>query len=444
MKTGFLNMNEPNDPEYRLQRYLHTFGLRTNNSCEIGSEQEWGASKKIVVLLSGGVDSSVALAALKRCGTKDLEAYYLKIWFDEADQFLGDCPWQEDLDYAAAVCEQFDVPLHIISLQDEYYRYVVEYTLTQLRRARTPSPDIFCNSEIKFGAFRKFLRQRYAGKPTPLIASGHYALLQPLGQELLLQQGVDPQKDQSYFLSQLSQQQLQGLLFPLGCLEKSEVRTLAKRWGLPTAGRKDSQGICFLGKLKFRDFIAHYLGEQPGPIVEWQGPDKDGVILGEHRGLWFHTIGQRQGLGLAGGPWYVWSKDTSTNRLYVRHADSQSPDQWLRCFWVGEVCWLQSEESRQRLYTQRPNGPLQLKLRHGPVKLHCTMKKRNFCQDLPKLSVRSFEQSQHQNFESWRICIERGDRGIAPGQFAVFYWGDICLGSAEIQQLGDAPSPHFS
>ena len=445
-----MNESLPNDPEYRLQRYLQTFGLGADNSCGTDSEQAWSASKKIVVLLSGGVDSSVALAGLRRCGAKDLEAYYLKIWFDEADQFLGDCPWQEDLDYAAAICEQLDVPLHIISLQDEYYRYVVEYTLAQLRRSRTPSPDIFCNREIKFGAFRECLRQRYAGKPTPLIASGHYALLQPFGSELLLRQGVDLQKDQSYFLAQLSQ--LQGLLFPLGCLEKAEVRTLAKRWGLPTAGRKDSQGICFLGKLKFRNFIAHYLGEKPGPIVDveqCQGAkkDEDVPILGEHRGLWFHTIGQRHGLGLADGPWYVWGKDTSTNTLYVRHADSQSPDQWLRCFWVGKVWWLQSEESRQRLYSERPDSVLQLKLRHGPVKLRCTMERieKDFCPKLLESSLRFSEdgQSKHRISESWHICIERGDRGIAPGQFAVFYWGDICLGSAEIQCLGDTALSHF-
>ena len=184
-----MNKSSQNDPERRLQQYLcGVFGLSGNannggnancwGKTDSVRPKPWNASKKIAVLLSGGVDSSLALAALKRCGAKDVEAYYLKIWFDEADQFLGDCPWQEDLDYAAAVCEQLDVPLHVIPLQGEYYRYVVEYTLSQLRRARTPSPDIFCNREIKFGAFRECLRQRYKNGPTPLIASGHYALLQ--------------------------------------------------------------------------------------------------------------------------------------------------------------------------------------------------------------------------------------------------------------------------
>ncbi len=372
--------------------------------------------REIAVLLSGGVDSSVVLASLKNYGCQKLTAYYLKIWLQEDAQFLGECPWEDDLSYAAAVCEQLDIPLQVLPLQQQYYDYVVSYTIDELCKGRTPSPDLFCNEGVKFGAFLQQLKPSNDKALQPLVASGHYALLVRISQlmnaysslnqkditnEILLQQAPDLVKDQSYFLSRLGQSQLQNLLFPLGCLYKAEVRSLAQYWGLATAQRKDSQGICFLGKIKFRDFAKQYLGEKLGPIVELETNRE----LGQHRGLWFHTIGQRQGLGLSGGPWYVCAKDMLENRLYVSRQYSDS--QLLRSFWVEQPHWLQSNFAWHSLAL----GPLQLKLRHGPTKIACQLQQLNDC---------------------WHVVMERGDRGVAPGQFAVFYRGDICLGSAAI------------
>ena len=367
--------------------------------------------QEIAVLLSGGVDSSVVLASLQYYGCTHISAYYLKIWFQEDAQFLGDCPWEEDLEYAASVCEQLDIPLHVLPMQQEYYDFVVSYTLTELRRGKTPSPDLFCNQAIKFGCF---LRHLPSGGN--IIASGHYALLWPaaitenMPQEFLLRQAPDKIKDQSYFLSQMQQAQLQKLLFPLGCLEKAEVRHLAQVWNLPTAKRKDSQGICFLGKVKFRDFTAHYLGRNPGPIIDIQ----TGRDLGQHQGIWFYTIGQRHGLGyLANGPWYVCAKDIEQNYLYVCKANalSQNNAQLVYNFWVEPPNWLQSFYAWEQL-RQTP-GCLQLKLRHGPIKINCQLKKIK---------------------KRWQVQMQKADRGVAPGQFAVFYWGDICLGSAKISE----------
>ena len=284
----------------KLEHYLsHVYGL--------------DRQRPIAVLLSGGVDSSVALASLKNYGCQRLTAYYLKIWFQEDAQFLGQCPWQEDLDYAAAVCQQLDIPLQVLPLQQEYYDYVVNYTIEELRQGRTPSPDLFCNQGVKFGAFLQHLQQAQSVTPlvapqlSTLVASGHYALLVPVSHlsqrdcnlagvanELLLQQAPDAVKDQSYFLTRLEQAQLQNLVFPLGCLYKNEVRSLAEHWGLASAQRKDSQGICFLGKVKFRDFAKHYLGESFGTIVELEtGPrigPAQGPMVSYHRpasGAWF-------------------------------------------------------------------------------------------------------------------------------------------------------------
>ncbi|MEM9424266.1 MAG: tRNA 2-thiouridine(34) synthase MnmA [Spirochaetota bacterium] len=385
----------------------------------LGNMYALDSRRKIVVLLSGGVDSSVALAALKHYGCRNLSAYYLKIWFEDEARFLGACPWEEDLEYAASVCEQLDIPLHVVSMQQQYYDYVVAYTLDELRSGRTPSPDLLCNELVKFGAF---LRQ-WPHDP-PLIVSGHYALLQPFSlpgespasgrQELLLLQAPDLVKDQSYFLSRLQPSQLQKLLFPLGVLHKAEVRRLAEHWGLATARRRDSQGICFLGKVRFRDFAEHYLGRKPGTIIDADSGEK----LGEHQGLWFHTIGQRQGLGLGGGPWYVCAKDMEANCLYVRHAKVQErPDfQMPSRFWVEAPNWLQSRAVRELL----SGGPLQLKLRHGPHKIECALRREP---------------------TAWQVSMKQGDRGVAAGQFAVFYWGNICLGSAAIRGISSSVLP---
>ncbi len=471
--------DEPNPPpagrsaaqsEVTLHQYLQKYLQYLS-----GSDR-----RKIIVLLSGGVDSSVALAGLKRYGWQNLAACYLKIWFQDDAQFLGDCPWEEDLEYAADVCEQLDVPLHVVPMQQQYYRHVVEYTLSELRCGRSPSPDLLCNQFVKFGAFWQYLQERYDGVAAPLIASGHYARLEvlPVGggiktaaetepNEILLHQAPDPIKDQSYFLSRLSQIQLRRLLFPLGCLQKYEVRQLAEAWGLASARRKDSQGICFLGKVKFRDFARHYLGRKPGPILDIDNPEGLGQTLGQHEGLWFHTIGQRQGLGLSGGPWYVCAKDMQQNILYVRHssrtaavqADSTTVLRLPDRFRVGTISWLQGPEAGHRLRIARPDETLRVKLRHGPTQIPCRLTRlpapvqdpqdaqdpqdeawSEIGGEIPDES-RERPQAERQETEQWLVEMAQGDRGVAPGQFAVFYWGDVCLGSAGILGLEFPESP---
>lgn len=349
------------------------------------------------MLLSGGVDSSTALAELVRDG-HGVTAYYLKVWLEDELDYLGDCPWEEDLRYARTVCERYDVPLQIVPLQLAYYERVVQYTLAELREGRTPSPDIFCNQRIKFGAFLDYL-QRDENAAGTKIATGHYARILDRGDHVELARSPDPVKDQTYFLSHLGQEQLRRVTFPIGPLEKGEVRRRAHEYDLPNKDRPDSQGICFLGKIRYPEFIRHYLGEQPGDIVELE----TGRVLGEHKGFWFYTIGQRTGLGLSGGPWYVVRKNTERNLVIVSH--SRSADQRARDeFVVRELSWTwRAPEQRD----------LMLKIRHGP--------------QLVPASIRWLDD------DTIRVTMEQADRGVAPGQFAVFYDGEVCLGSGKIQ-----------
>ena len=261
---------------------------------------------KIAVLVSGGVDSTVALRLLKDQG-HEVTAFYLKIWLEDELSYLGDCPWEEDLAFVRAVCEQAQVPLEVVSLQKEYFDYVVAYTIAQIKEGKTPNPDIFCNSQIKFGFFLQKIDASFEK-----VASGHYAQIEENQGTYYLKMAPDPIKDQTYFLSNLNQKQLSRTLFPIGHLAKTHVRELAVQYEVPNKDRKDSQGICFLGKLKFSDFINHYLGQTPGDMIEYE----TGAKLGNHKGFWYHTIGQRQGSGLAGGPWYVMAKDPVKNIVY--------------------------------------------------------------------------------------------------------------------------------
>ena len=348
---------------------------------------------EIGVLLSGGVDSSVALRLLLEEGHR-LRAFYLKVWLEEELAFLGDCPWEEDLRYARAVCDQAGVPLEIVPLQAEYLEKVVEHALAELRAGRTPSPDIHCNQRIKFGAFLEKMGAGFAK-----VASGHYAQVEQRGQEFRLLCAADPVKDQTYFLSHLDQGQLGRVLFPLGQLTKSEVRRLASRYALPTVDRKDSQGICFLGKIDYRQFVRARLGERPGEIIDRE----TGKKLGEHRGLWFHTIGQRHGLGLGGGPWFAVGKDLETNVLWVAH-QAQEPARLRGEFEVGPPHWICGPPAGESL---------QVKLRHGPQSTPCRLR--------PLQGGRV------------AVVLESPDPGIAPGQHAVFYEGQVCLGGGVIE-----------
>jgi tRNA (5-methylaminomethyl-2-thiouridylate)-methyltransferase len=352
---------------------------------------------KVAVLLSGGVDSSVALRLLQQQG-HELTAFYLKIWLEDETAFLGNCPWEEDLSYARAVCEQLGVPLRIIPLQKEYYEKVVSHTIAEIKAGRTPNPDIFCNSLIKFGVFLDFLGDQF-----DKVATGHYAQLREVNGVIQLLCSPDPVKDQTYFLAHLTQKQLKKALFPIGHLRKDQVRQLATDFALPTSNRKDSQGICFLGKLKFNEFIKHYLGESVGDLIEFE----TGKKLGTHRGFWYHTIGQRQGSGLAGGPWYVVSKDPQTNCIYVsRHY--YDPDKKRNTFEITGCNWIEG--------TAPVKSDVQVKLRHGKQLHDCSLEIN------PDNTV--------------AIKLASRDQGIAPGQFAVLYDGNHCLGSGVITQTG--------
>jgi tRNA (5-methylaminomethyl-2-thiouridylate)-methyltransferase len=351
---------------------------------------------KIAILLSGGVDSSVALNLLLDENKHDIVAYYLKIWLEDELAFLGECPWEEDLKYARAVCEQANVKLEVISLQDEYQNRIVSYVLDELKKGRTPSPDIYCNEQIKFGVFFDHLHDKF-----DKIATGHYAKIkQNDDNSFSLLRAPDSIKDQTYFLSNLNQEQLAKILFPLGEYKKNRVRELAQEYNLPNKSRKDSQGICFLGKIPYNDFVKFHLGEQPGDIIELE----TNKCFARHKGVWFHTIGQRKGLGLSGGPWYVVKKDVEKNIVYISHSEkleSCSRD----TFFTRNINWINGETSSLKVK--------QLKLRHGPELIECKLSK--------------------ESNEEYHVKISKPDSGIAEGQHAIFYNGEECLGGGIIR-----------
>ncbi|CAH9076764.1 unnamed protein product [Cuscuta europaea] len=388
----FLRSEHPVDPKYL--------------SCSLPDKNPL----KLAVLVSGGVDSSVALRLLHAAG-HSCTAFYLKIWFQEGfENFWSECPWEEDLKYVKAVCDQVDVPLQVVHLTDEYWNNVVSYIIDEYRCGRTPNPDVLCNTRIKFGAFMDTI----SGMEFDFVASGHYAKIvhassdQPL-QPSVLELSKDVVKDQTYFLSHLSQSQLKRLIFPLGCIPKEEVRKLAKLFDLPNQDRKDSQGICFLGKIKFCDFVARHIGEVEGIILEAETGD----YLGKHRGFWFYTIGQRQGLRLPGGPWYVVEKDSKNNVVFVSR-NYFSADKKRRLFRVGSLKWLSGS------YPAHANQ-LQCKVRHGPTLYNC-----------------SLAMEVDNNGKTVGVVqLSQDDQGLAAGQFAAFYDGMTCLGSGVIMDSWD-------
>ncbi len=359
---------------------------------------------KIAVLVSGGVDSSVALRLLKDEG-HELTAFYLKIWLEDELSFLGECPWEDDLAYVRAVCEQAGVPLEVVPFQKEYWERVVAYTVNEVKEGRTPNPDMLCNARIKFGAFYNFLEKNYnpelveGSVPFDKIATGHYAWSEEHDGEAQLIMSPDPIKDQTYFLSQLSQTQVSKALFPIGRMEKSEVRKLAERYELPNAKRKDSQGICFLGKIPFDKFLEYHLGKRPGKLIEYE----TGEVLGEHDGFWYFTVGQRRGIRLPGGPWYVIKKVAETNEVFISHGahhELLARD----TFTVGNMNWVSGTEPEKR--------ELSVKIRHGAKMYQATV------EYLANGMV--------------KVMLKEKDPGVAEGQFAVFYDGLVCLGGGVI------------
>lgn len=347
---------------------------------------------KVAVLLSGGVDSSVALRLLKEAG-HDVTAFYLKIWLQDEFSFLGDCPWEEDLEFVHAVCKQSNVSLEVLNLQTEYWDTVVSYTIGEIKEGRTPNPDMYCNSLIKFGQFYDKIDTSFEK-----VASGHYARVENDDGKYYLKTSPDPIKDQTYFLAYLTQIQLSRALFPIGTFTKNEIRNFAKRFDLPNMNRRDSQGICFLGQIKFNDFIKHHLGELPGDIVDIES----NKFMGKHSGYYYYTIGQRSGLKLGGGPWYVVKKDINNNIIYISRENIISSAKSE--FAVGKFNWINEKPVNTK--------NLRMKIRHGANFYYCTL--------------------QFENDERALVRMEESDRGIAAGQFAVFYKDDICLGGSVI------------
>ena len=344
------------------------------------------------VLVSGGVDSSVALMRLAADGRRPLTAFYLKIWLEDELAFLGDCPWEDDLRVVREVCAMADVPLEVVPLQREYLDLIVEPTLDALRRGLTPSPDVFCNRRVKFGAFVNAIGNRFER-----IATGHYARTRHEADTTRLLRAVDRVKDQTYFLSHMTQQQVARSVFPIGHSTKNEVRAEARRLDLPNRDRPDSQGLCFLGKIPYDRFVRFHHGDRPGDIR-----DRDsGRILGEHRGTWYYTVGQRRGLGLAGGPWYVCGTDVATATVWVTHGDrlAEHARSEVR---VAEAHWIANPPQAHRL---------EIRVRHGQQPVGCRT----------DLVGRGFV-----------ATMDHADPGVAPGQIAVLSCGDEVLGGGVI------------
>ncbi len=351
---------------------------------------------RIAVLISGGVDSAVVVDTLFRQG-HDLHLFYIRIGMDNGE---GDCSAEEDIEMCSLIARKYGLPLKVVSLHEEYWDHVMAYTLRTVKEGLTPHPDMMCNKLIKFG----FFEQRW-GKDFDKTATGHYASIVEKDGKYFLATAADPVKDQTDFLAQISYDQLSHIMFPLGELPKAEVRSRAAEAKLPNASRKDSQGICFLGKIDYSDFIERHLGTKVGPVIEIE----TGKKIGTHKGYWFYTIGQRKGLGLSGGPWYVVKKNVRDNVIYVSNG-FDTRRQYGREIPVEEMHWITESPFRDGSTCER----IAFKTRHSPEFYDGTIsiKKDGSC----------------------TVTSDSDIQGIAPGQFAIIYSPDrrLCLGSGMI------------
>jgi tRNA-specific 2-thiouridylase len=358
------------------------------------------ADRRVILGLSGGVDSAVAAFLLKDAGAA-VEALHMTNWEDDD----GYCTAAEDLQDARRICARLDIPLHHVNFARQYRDRVFEYFLDEYRNGRTPNPDVLCNREIKFGVFRDYAK-RLGGE---LIATGHYARVAADGDMTVLLKARDSNKDQSYFLHAVSAEALAETVFPLGALHKAEVRRIAREQGLAVHDKKDSTGICFIGERPFREFLSTYIPAQPGPILTPAGED-----VGRHHGLVYYTLGQRQGLGIGGRrdageePWYVVDKDVARNALIVDQGDTPLllSDELVAtgASWIGDA----------------PQG-----LAAG---LRCSARIRYRQADQDCTIRRALD-------DRLMLAFDEPQRAAAPGQFVVFYQDDRCLGGAVIEAV---------
>ena len=351
----------------------------------------------VVVALSGGVDSSVAAWRLRQAGAR-VHAVFMKNWADDDEEAA--CHDKEDLISAAAAAEALSLPFDVVNFADEYRRRVFEPFLAELRRGRTPNPDVLCNSEIKFAAFHRFAAEQGA----EAVATGHYARIAQAPEGWRLYKAEDSAKDQTYFLHRLRAAQLAYSLFPLGEHYKTEVRQMARAAALGNWQRKDSTGICFIGERDFDSFIARYLPPAPGEMQ-----DESGRVIGEHRGLQFYTIGQRRGLGVggAGEAWFVAAKEPAHNVLRVVQGEHH-PLLYARRVQVEDAQWIAGTPPPARwVYAAR--------LRHRQPPASCTL--------------------AEVGGDTATIVFAEPQRAAAPGQFAVIYDGDLCLGGGVISAV---------
>jgi tRNA-specific 2-thiouridylase len=357
--------------------------------------------KKVILGLSGGVDSAVAVILLKQQGA-DVHALHMTNWEDND----GYCTSAEDLQDARKVCDQLEIPLHHVNFAREYRDRVFSYFLDEYKSGRTPNPDVLCNREIKFGVFREYAA-RLGGD---FLATGHYARNRIVDGQAQLLKAADESKDQSYFLHAVSAAALAETIFPLGDLQKADVRAIARDNALPVYDKKDSTGICFIGERPFKEFLSTYLPANSGLMKT-----PEGQTVGEHSGLMYYTIGQRQGLGVGGRrdsgdePWYVAGKDLESNVLIV--VQGEHPLLYSDSLEAGDASWI---------------GEPPLEISSGRA-LSCTVKIRyrqpdQDCEVLPAAKGRLM------------VNFDESQRAVAPGQFAVFYDGDRCLGGAVINR----------